>query len=117
MPKPNPKCIDCSKVNWRDKTKKAPKCYNPDRCKRKRAYYRRWDYYKAKQREAHRYLKYSDTKCLLCNNTSDLEVHHILPQSKGGTDDWTNLVTLCYACHKTITAYYRRLGWDRDEIV
>jgi len=28
-----------------------------------------------------------------------LDVHHIIPESKGGTDDMDNLVTLCEPCH------------------
>lgn len=29
-----------------------------------------------------------------------LEVHHILPVSKGGSDEQQNLITLCKKCHK-----------------
>lgn len=29
-----------------------------------------------------------------------LEVHHILPVSKGGGDEQKNLITLCKKCHK-----------------
>lgn len=29
-----------------------------------------------------------------------LEVHHILPVSKGGGDEQQNLITLCKKCHK-----------------
>lgn len=43
--------------------------------------------------------------CHTCQNCGkrkqkkNLEVHHIIPRSKGGTDDPTNLVTLCVRCH------------------
>lgn len=30
----------------------------------------------------------------------DLEVHHILPVSKGGGDEQRNFITLCKSCHK-----------------
>lgn len=30
----------------------------------------------------------------------ELEIHHILPVSKGGGDEPTNLITLCKKCHK-----------------
>lgn len=32
------------------------------------------------------------------------EVHHILPLSRGGTHDETNLMALCKPCHSEITA-------------
>jgi len=31
------------------------------------------------------------------------EVHHILPVSKGGTNDFDNLLSLCKRCHSAIT--------------
>jgi 5-methylcytosine-specific restriction protein A len=31
------------------------------------------------------------------------EVHHILPLSQGGTHDPSNLMSLCKACHSSIT--------------
>ncbi len=35
-----------------------------------------------------------------CEHTSYLEVHHIVPRSKGGTNEPTNLQVLCSACHR-----------------
>ena len=32
------------------------------------------------------------------------EVHHIKPLSKGGTNDFDNLMALCTSCHSEITA-------------
>lgn len=32
------------------------------------------------------------------------EVHHILPLSRGGTNDASNLMALCKPCHSSITA-------------
>lgn len=40
--------------------------------------------------------------CQICGNRfkeSDLEVHHILPRVKGGSDSERNLITLCKRCH------------------
>jgi len=34
-----------------------------------------------------------------CGRTRFLEVHHIAPRNRGGTNDPTNLITLCSACH------------------
>lgn len=33
------------------------------------------------------------------------EVHHILPLACGGTNDASNLMSLCKSCHSEITAY------------
>ncbi len=37
-----------------------------------------------------------------CNHTRFLEIHHLTPRSKGGSNDPENLVTLCTACHKLL---------------
>jgi 5-methylcytosine-specific restriction endonuclease McrA len=48
------------------------------------------------------------------NPSSNLEIEHIIPLSKGGTNDKTNLQLLCGACHKQKTAAERRsLGASR----
>jgi hypothetical protein len=35
-----------------------------------------------------------------CGRTRFLEVHHLKPRSRGGTNDPANLITLCAACHR-----------------
>jgi hypothetical protein len=35
-----------------------------------------------------------------CHRTRFLEVHHVEPRSRGGTNDPENLVTFCSACHR-----------------
>lgn len=35
----------------------------------------------------------------------DLQVHHIVPVSDGGTNDLDNLLTLCNSCHWTVHRY------------
>ena len=37
--------------------------------------------------------------CQRCDNASRLEVHHIKPRHKSGTDSPENLITLCEDCH------------------
>lgn len=37
--------------------------------------------------------------CQRCGATENLEVHHIIPVSKGGRNLGINLITLCHACH------------------
>lgn len=39
-------------------------------------------------------------KCAICSkNTEHLEFHHIIPKSRGGSDDVSNLIRLCSECH------------------
>lgn len=40
-------------------------------------------------------------KCLRCGSTETLEIHHITPVARGGSDDKNNLATLCSECHKS----------------
>lgn len=40
-------------------------------------------------------------RCKLCgvsNKLKALEVYNITPRNKGGTDDFSNLQSLCYSC-------------------
>ena len=39
-------------------------------------------------------------RCIKCGATENLEVHHIIPVSKGGSNSMRNLITLCHNCHK-----------------
>ena len=44
-------------------------------------------------------------ECELCYaRDTKLDVHHIVPIEKGGTDDQDNLICLCRHCHQTIHA-------------
>lgn len=38
-------------------------------------------------------------RCVKCNAHKDLSVDHVYPRSKGGTDDFDNLQTLCRTCN------------------
>ena len=37
--------------------------------------------------------------CAVCGTTKELQHHHLVPKIRGGTDDETNLLTLCYEHH------------------
>ena len=60
--------------------------------------------------------------CYLCQEcmrqgrvTEAREVDHIKPKAKGGTDDLTNLQSLCQPCHADKTAQDE--GWKRSRQV
>lgn len=38
-------------------------------------------------------------QCINCSSTKDLEIHHIVPISKSGTNEISNLVSVCSDCH------------------
>ena len=42
------------------------------------------------------------SQCVVCGELAT-DVHHILPRSKGGSDDWSNLEALCHVHHSQIT--------------
>jgi 5-methylcytosine-specific restriction protein A len=43
--------------------------------------------------------------CQVCDRVTDeLEVDHITPLARGGSDDMSNLRAICVPCHKTKTA-------------
>lgn len=48
------------------------------------------------------YLKVLLKECANCGETNDLDIHHIVPLAKGGTNRISNLVMLCLECHGKI---------------
>jgi len=61
-------------------------------------------------------LKRDGYRCVNCGQTgTELHVHHIIPKSKGGTDELDNLVTLCVKCHSIQEAKGHELIKSRIE--
>ena len=54
------------------------------------------------QRKRNALIGKRGNKCQMCGATGTLHAHHILPVSKGGSDDDDNLLLVCVACHKKI---------------
>lgn len=43
--------------------------------------------------------KRDDNKCQYCGSTRHLTIDHVIPKSKGGSEDWSNLVVACSQCN------------------
>lgn len=56
--------------------------------------------------ELREYIKTRDhhkcQKCFAFGDQINLQVHHIVPVSDGGTDDRSNLILLCSSCHTRV---------------
>jgi 5-methylcytosine-specific restriction endonuclease McrA len=44
-------------------------------------------------------LKFRSMRCVICNSW-DIEIDHIIPVSLGGTNDESNLQSLCKKCNR-----------------
>ena len=47
-------------------------------------------------------LEVWNDECAICGSRDFLEFHHIIPKSKGGSDDYDNIIVLCACCHAGI---------------
>ena len=54
-------------------------------------------------------------KCTKCGKKDMLEVHHIIPVSEGGTNEKTNLQTLCVQCHRNIKLPDKALEEENED--
>lgn len=46
-----------------------------------------------------RIYKRDGNQCIYCGSKKDLTLDHVIPKSKGGKNDWINLVTSCFKCN------------------
>jgi CRISPR/Cas system Type II protein with McrA/HNH and RuvC-like nuclease domain len=46
-----------------------------------------------------RIYKRDNHECVYCGSKKDLTLDHVIPKSKGGGNEWTNLVTSCFKCN------------------
>jgi 5-methylcytosine-specific restriction endonuclease McrA len=49
-----------------------------------------------------RYIKWKLNFCESCDSRENLDAHHVIPRSEGGTDDKDNIITLCKPCHRQV---------------
>ncbi len=60
-------------------------------------------------RERNAILERDGHQCTRCGGRVKLQVDHIIPRSRDGSNDPSNLQTLCTPCHKVKTARDRRV--------
>ena len=41
-------------------------------------------------------------RCALCDDSRNLQIHHVVHRSQGGADVEHNLITLCWKCHAVV---------------
>jgi len=46
-----------------------------------------------------RIYKRDGYECVYCGSHKNLTLDHVIPKSRGGNNDWTNLVTSCIKCN------------------
>jgi len=52
--------------------------------------------------------------CVACGKEKNLFQHHLVPRSKGGSDEKSNLITLCGSCHAK--AHAVQAMWDHKDL-
>lgn len=52
--------------------------------------------------------------CVACGQSDNLNQHHLVPRSLGGTDATDNLLTLCGSCHAK--AHQVKATWKHSEL-
>ncbi len=84
--------------------------------------YRKWGYAQGELYQQENFKQATkardDYKCQCCGKKNcRLEVHHLLPRSRGGSDKLVNLITLCSNCHhlahsseEQLLAFQKRFG-------
>ena len=46
-----------------------------------------------------RIYKRDGYECVYCGSKKQLTLDHVIPKSRGGRNEWTNLVTCCFKCN------------------
>jgi hypothetical protein len=46
-----------------------------------------------------RIYKRDNHQCVYCDSKKQLTLDHVIPKSRGGGNEWTNLVTCCFNCN------------------
>jgi 5-methylcytosine-specific restriction protein A len=92
MPLPRP-CVDCGIVV------RATRCVECGRKKERRRVRREQRGYDSAWRALSKMMRATQPWCSRCRSTRDLTLDHIIPLSRGGTNDAANAQVLCRKCN------------------
>ena len=75
-----------------------------DNCKRKVVHRKNPDtILELSKRTVSKIMRRANKECSICLWKEEIcDIHHIVPKSKGGTDDMSNLIILCPNCHRVV---------------
>ena len=82
-----------------------PELRNKEPIRKQKSREERISLMKQRRKKASKHIK----QCAFCGTDKELEEHHMIPLSMGGTNDELNLVFLCKDCHKAVTSYQQAL--------
>jgi hypothetical protein len=60
-------------------------------------------------------IKRDEGKCVNCQKTKNIQIHHIKPKSQGGKNSSYNLVCLCSPCHSLFHQGYLEIEVNKGE--
>ena len=55
--------------------------------------------------------------CVACGAKEDLQHHHLVTKTEGGTDHPTNLITLCFFCHLKLNGRQKNGAYSASQQV
>ena len=98
------KCGETFITNTRIRKDRPKHC---EKCKQHRVHYKtnieNLNLTDLSKRTISKILKRSNACCSICNwNESSCDTHHVIPKSKGGTNEQNNLIIVCPNCHRII---------------
>ena len=64
---------------------------------------------KIRQEQTKLKRKINQCICYRCGSASNLEIHHMIPVSMGGTNADGNVIILCHKCHEEATKYLQNI--------
>ena len=67
--------------------------------------------------EARKIIQDREKVCINCGSREEIEMHHIVPLSKGGSNNEGNLVYLCFECHCKVHETIRGQGEAEESVV
>ena len=55
--------------------------------------------------------------CCICGKTDDLNQHHVIPKSSGGSNEEINIITLCYEHHNWVHSRKYKDGINHKQLI